>query len=300
MKGKIVAVLAAAAALSFTAVGSAAATPLGPANEHVSAAPPQVNGLRLQAAMLPASAFGPTITRSDEQDTGTKLQSTHAKYHVPSMGCAKFEISAFDQGFGNTAGAWVRLGNPDENSQYPNTTNAAFESVFQFATAKAATTFQSQARSKFAACGSFTDSSGNFWRTLSVAKTTVGGHQAFLVTQQLMGPSFPFGRLVVGIQSIRRSWHEHLQYLRGKRDQRRAFHRAHEQTDPPGPGALPLATSPAASRTRHRTYRLVNSLAARSAPYVLSVTLGGDWRVEGAPAHRSPAHRTIPIGRAAG
>jgi hypothetical protein len=193
MKGKIVAVLAAAAALSFTAVGSAAATPLGPANEHVSAAPRQVNGLRLQAAMLPASAFGPTITRSDEQDTGTKLQSTHAKYHVPSMGCAKFELSAFDQGFGNTAGAWVRLGNPDEDSQYPNTINAAFESVFQFATAKAATTFQSQARSKFAACGSFTDSSGNFWRTLSVAKTTVSGHQAFLVTQQFMGPSYPFG-----------------------------------------------------------------------------------------------------------
>ena len=110
------------------------------------------------------------------------------------MGCAKFELSAFDQGFGNTAGAWVRLGNPDENAQYPDTINAAFESVFQFATAKAATTFQSQARSKFAACGSFTDpSSANFWRTLSVAKTTVSGHQAFLVTQQFMGPSYPFG-----------------------------------------------------------------------------------------------------------
>jgi hypothetical protein len=193
MKVKIVAVVAAAAALTITAAGSAAAAPLGSANEHVSAAARQVNGLRLQASMLPASAFGPTITRTDGQNTGAKLLSTHAKYHVSSMGCAKFELSAFDMGFGNTAGAWVRLGNPDVDAQYPETIDAAFESVFQFATVKAATTFQNQARSKFAACGSFTDSSGNFWRTLSVAKTTVSGHQAFLVTQQFTGPSYPFG-----------------------------------------------------------------------------------------------------------
>jgi len=193
MKIKIVAVLAATTALAFTTVGPAAAQSLAPANQHESAAAAQVTGVRLQTAMLPASAFGPTITRTDGQNSGAKLLSTHAKYHVPSMGCANFELDAFDKGFGNTAGAWVRLGNPDVDAQYPNTINAAFESVFQFATAKAATTFQSQARSKFAACGSFTDSSGNFWRALSVAKTTVSGHQAFLVTQQFMGPSYPFG-----------------------------------------------------------------------------------------------------------
>ena len=193
MKVKIAAVVAAAAALSITAAGMAAAAPLGSANQHVAAAVRQVNGLRLQAAMLPASAFGPTIERSDGQNTGAKLLSTHAKYHVPSMKSDTFELDAFDQGFGNTAGAWVRLTNPDWSSQYPDTIDAAFESVYQFATATAATTFYSQGRSKYVACGSFTDSGGNFWRTLSVAKTTVSGHQAFLVSQEAQGPKFPFG-----------------------------------------------------------------------------------------------------------
>jgi len=68
------------------------------------------------------------------------------------------------------------------------------EYVLQFATAATAATFYSQARAKYAACQSLTEPfAGNFTAsvdTLSVVKTTVGGNQAFLVTQHVDVPGF--------------------------------------------------------------------------------------------------------------
>jgi len=187
MKVKIVAVLAAATALSFTAVGSAAAQPLGPAQ------PAQVNGVRLQAAMLAPSAFGSGYTFEEALNSGTKLQSTHAKDHVPSMSCNAFEDKVYISSFGDTAGAVLRYSNPNWFSSYPNTVVQGDEYVLQFATNAAAATFYSQAQAKYAACSTLNEP---FFKTtaevdtLSVAKTTISGNKAFVVTQRLTAPGY--------------------------------------------------------------------------------------------------------------
>jgi hypothetical protein len=194
MKVKIVAVLAATTALAFTAAGSAAAQTLGPANQHESAAAAQVTGVRLQTAMLPTSAFGPDIKFSEALNSGAKLRSTQVHDHVPSMSCSAFDGAASTISvFGDTAAAEVRYSNPDAASAYPNTIVNADQRVLQFATVAAADTFYSQARSKYTGCVSFVESFPGAPRPAavdlrSVAKTTVSGHQAFVVIQYLQVP----------------------------------------------------------------------------------------------------------------
>jgi hypothetical protein len=190
MKFKVVTVIAATAALSFTAVGPAAAQPLG----LKSARPPQVSGVRLQQAMLPPSAFGAGFTFSEALNSGAKLQSSRAKDHVPSMSCGAFEGKVYISAFGDTAGADVRYSNPDAAPDYPNTIFLGDEYVLQFATTAAATTFYNQARAKYAACVTLIEPfAGTFTATvdtLSVTKTTIGGDHAFLVIQHVSVPGF--------------------------------------------------------------------------------------------------------------
>jgi hypothetical protein len=194
MKFKIVAVIAAALALSSATAGSAGARPLGSVNQPKSARPPQVNGVRLQAAMLPPSAFGTDFTFSEALNSGARLMSTRIKDHVPSMSCGAFEGRVYISAFGDTAGADVRYSNPDAASAYPDTIFLGDQYVLQFATAASAVTFYSQARAKYAACVSLTEPFiGTYTAsvdTLSVTKTSVGGNQAFLVTQYISVPGY--------------------------------------------------------------------------------------------------------------
>jgi len=193
MKITIAAVLAAAAALTFTAVGSAAAQPLGSANQHESAAPPQVNGVRLQAAMLPPSAFGSGFTFDEALNSGAKLHSTRIKDHVPSMSCNAFEDEIYVSVFGDTAGAVLRYTNPAWPSSYPGTIVLGDEYVLQFATDAAAATFYGQIQAKYAACTTLTQPFFNTTAeidTLSVVKTTISGDKAFVVSQRLMAPGY--------------------------------------------------------------------------------------------------------------
>ena len=188
MKVKIVAVLAAAAALSVTAAGSAAAAPLGSANQHESAAVTQVNGLKLKTAMLPISAFGNDEAFVGALNSGPKLTTTKIKDHVASMSCANFEDYFNISKFGDTAAAWVNYSNNDWYSQYPNSVAYGVELVRQFATDAAAATFYGQTRAKYVACQSFTEPVLNITGTVtstSVANTKVSGDEAFVVTQRL-------------------------------------------------------------------------------------------------------------------
>ena len=189
MKMKIVAVLAAAAALSITAAGTAAATPLGPANQHESAAVTQVNGLKLKTAMLPISAFGNDEAFVQASNSGPKLQTTRIKDHVASMSCTNFEGYIHLSVFGDTAGAWVNYSNSDWRSQYPNAVYYGIEYVLQFATDAAAATFYGQARAKYAACQSFNEPVNDYTGTVngsSIANTKVSGDKAFVVTQPIV------------------------------------------------------------------------------------------------------------------
>jgi hypothetical protein len=193
MKIRIVAVVAAAAALSFAAVSSAAAQPLGLASQHKSAGSPQVNGLQLQAAMLPPSAFGADFTFTEALNSGAKPQSTRVKDHVPRMTCSAFEGRVYISGFGNTAGADVRYSNPNPAPTFPDTIFLGDEYALQFATAATAATFFNQARAKYAACGYLTAPFDGYTAdtdTLSVAKTTISGDRAFLVSQYITVPLY--------------------------------------------------------------------------------------------------------------
>jgi hypothetical protein len=194
MKIKIAAVLAAVAALTFTAAGSAAAQPLVSANQREAAHSPQVNGLRLASAMLPVSAFGDDVAFNQAFNSGSKLQTTRIKDHVPSMSCKNFEGYIYISKFGDTAGAWVNYDNSDWVSQYPDAFVYGDEYVLQFATDAAAATFYGQARAKFVACKSFTEPIGSLAGTVndvSVTNTKVSGNKAFVVTQSVVLAGYP-------------------------------------------------------------------------------------------------------------
>jgi hypothetical protein len=194
MKFTIAAVAAAIAALSLAGASPAAGQTSGLRSPDKSAPVPQITGARLQAGLLPASAFGPDFTVTNTLNTGTKLESTRVTLQVPTASCSTFEGEIYVSGFGNTAGAVDLYVNADASTQRPEAIIHGFQDVIQFAAASAATTFFNQAQAKYAACPSFsepnpTDTSpggGAFQiSTLSVFKTAVGGDQAFTVTQEI-------------------------------------------------------------------------------------------------------------------
>jgi len=194
VKFRISTVVATAAALSFAVAGSAAAGAGGHATVHRAVRPPQVSGSRLATGLLPPSALGDGFTTGATLNTGRKLQSTRATMHVPSMSCAAFEGRVFFAVFGDTAGALSLYVNPNAASQFPDTIFYGYQAVIQFATTRAATTFFTQSRAKFAYCQSFSEPNpgdgvpggGTFQvGSVSVAKTSVSGHQAFVVTQSI-------------------------------------------------------------------------------------------------------------------
>lgn len=194
MKFRNTTVVATAMALSFAIAGSAVAGAAGHATAHRTARPPQVNGSRLQTGLLPASAFGNGFTTGATLSTGRKMQPTRATMHVPSMSCTTFEDRVFFGVFGDTAGTLSLFVNPDAPAQFPDTIFYGYQAVDQFPTARAAGTFFAQSRAKFAHCQSFSEPNpgdgapggGTFQgSSVSVAKTSVSGYQAFVVTQSI-------------------------------------------------------------------------------------------------------------------
>jgi hypothetical protein len=183
MKFKVIAVISTAAALSLGMAGSAAASSLStkPA--------PQVTGTRLQSALLPASAFGDGFTVTQRLNSGSKLASTKLHIKPSNLTCAAFEMYIFVRGFGNTAGATNSVENPSPDfSSYPSIVLSGDQTVLQFKTAGAATSFYNQAYARYKQCVAFTEpdpaDNSQFELTVqSLAKTTVGKNKAFQVIQ---------------------------------------------------------------------------------------------------------------------
>jgi len=188
MKFKMVAVILAAAGMSLAGAGSASALPLKHP-KHKPAPPPQVSGTRLLSALLPASAYGDGFVTFNSLNTGNKLWSTKGWLSVPRMGCASFESFHYNGGFGNTAGAADSTDNPNPAfADYPNVILGADESVLQFATTGAATSFYIQAFAKYKQCSDFTVPDPVFdgtdeLSTQYLTKTTISKNQAFEVVQ---------------------------------------------------------------------------------------------------------------------
>ena len=160
----------------------------------------QVNGEQLRSALLPATTFGPDYTAGFWLDTGKSLWHFKATENIAKTSCANFEDGLGLGSFGETAAAFSYSNNPNPWPAYPNTEFYYFQSVEQFPSTKAATTFLSQAFAKYAKCTDFTESaptdsdpsSGGFEVvTQSVTKTSVGKYQGFEVGQSADLSEFP-------------------------------------------------------------------------------------------------------------
>ena len=183
VKFKVIAVISAATALGLGLAGSAAASPLS----HKPA--PQVTGARLQAALLPASAFGDGFTVTQRLNSGNKLWSTRVNIKPSSLSCAGFELYRYVAGFGNTAGAMDSVGNPNPDfTNYPSIVLSGDQAVLQFKTASAAASFYNLAYARYQQCTAFTEpdpaDSTQLELTLrSLSTTTIGKNKAFQVNQ---------------------------------------------------------------------------------------------------------------------
>src|SRR5262249_38732192 len=149
---KTVTVMAAATVLSLGVASSAAAQSLGAASGAKPAPPPQVTGSQLQAVLLPPPPLGAGFTFVSSLDTGHKLATTHAKYHVSGLSCVAWETKVYSGFLGDTAGADTEFSNPNPRPSYPETLIGGYEDVLQFATTASATSMYNQARAKYAAC----------------------------------------------------------------------------------------------------------------------------------------------------
>jgi hypothetical protein len=183
VKFKLIAVISAATALGLGLAGSAAASPLSrkPA--------PQVTGVRLKAALLPASAFGDGFTVTQRLNSGDRLWSARVHIKASSLSCAGFELYRYVAGFGNTAGAMDSVDNPNPDlSTYPSVVLDGDQAVLQFKTASAAASFYNLAQARYKQCTAFTepDPADNTQLELtlrSLSTTTIGKNKAFQVNQ---------------------------------------------------------------------------------------------------------------------
>ena len=165
---------------------------LAPAAQASSRAPVQVNGNQLKSALLPASSFGSGFQLEFSIGSGKWLWHLPARNHVSSMSCGNFESGAGLGLFGETATALSYSNNQNPWPSYPNTEFYYAQSVYQFASTKAATTYYNQARTKYGKCQDFTESvpgdsvpgGGTLETTTqSISEASVGKYQAFEVGQ---------------------------------------------------------------------------------------------------------------------
>ena len=136
-----------ASALAIT-VGTARAAGRAPVAKAV-----QLTGSQLAADLLPAGNFPPgyRYDRSVSYDSGTRLETGQAKYHLASISCKTLANHFGDSGFGETAVATNSYSTLVDNSTAKS--GAAFgQTVVQFASASAARSFWQGSRSVAVRC----------------------------------------------------------------------------------------------------------------------------------------------------
>jgi hypothetical protein len=179
------------AAVALAALGASGLL-LAPAAQ-ASSRPVQVNGNQLKSALLPASAFGSGYQAGPSSGSGGTVFNLPALDRISRMSCGTFEDLTGLGNFGQTAFASGYINNPNAfGGDYPNTVDNFIQSVDQFASAKAASSYYGQAYAKYAKCKDFTESlpedpnpgGGSSETTVqSFSKTSVGKYRAFQVGQ---------------------------------------------------------------------------------------------------------------------
>lgn len=168
---------------------AASAILLVPAAAQAVTHPVQVSGTKLKSALLPAATFGSGFKLVADTGSGKSLLHQKATRHIPTMSCLNFQFLG-PANYGESAYASSSVVYNSDPTTISNFNLLYDQTVLQFPTAKAAATWYSQARSKYASCKSFSTGGsggpdGDLSITLkSIAVTKVGTHQAFQVVQQ--------------------------------------------------------------------------------------------------------------------
>ena len=156
------------------------------------ASPVQVNGAKIESALLPASAFG-SDWEWDYKLWSKGIWHFKATEHVATMNCARLELSTVLLHVGESGVALSYNDNMDPWPSFPNVQFFYYQAVYQFPGARAAGTFFNQAKAKYAACKDFKVNSlpgdpvpGGGVEEIVNQTTThhkVGSYQAFQVGQ---------------------------------------------------------------------------------------------------------------------
>ena len=167
-------------------VAAAACVLFAPAAMASSHGPVQVTGKQLKSALLPASDFLPGYAASNENDSGGKLEHS-SLFHLSSMRCQAFwPLIGEADGFGETAFAFDLV---DTKTVSVGVLEIFRQSVYQFASSHAASSFYSQLNAKYHSCRSLSESDqkgGTLrWLVQSQSKQRVGGHQAVLLVEHV-------------------------------------------------------------------------------------------------------------------
>jgi hypothetical protein len=174
--GAVIVVMASALAIS---VGTARAAGRAPVAKAV-----QLTGSQLAADLLPAGNFprGYRYDGSASYESGTRLESGHAKYHLSSIGCKTLANHFGDSGFGETAVATNSYSTFVNNKTA--TSGAAFgQTAVQFASASAARSFWQGIRSVAVRCPGWGTAAavGYIHVTVRIVTVSIHGTQAFQV-----------------------------------------------------------------------------------------------------------------------
>jgi hypothetical protein len=178
-----------AGVIAFAAAASMLVTPAAMASSH---GPVQVTGKQLKSALLPASDFVAGYKASTEFDTGRKPEHGTV-FNVRTMSCKDFWLLIGTvPGFGDTAFA-SDLVLDKTGTKMP--AEIFSQSVYQFASARAAASFYREVNARFKSCHSVSGSDGSggtIRRTVhSQSGERVGGHQATQIVEYSTDSKLP-------------------------------------------------------------------------------------------------------------
>lgn len=163
-----------ASALAVTA-GTVRAAGRAPAAHEV-----QLTGSQLAADLLPAGTFprGYRYDKSASYDSGNRLETGQAKYHLASISCTTLSNVYGRSGFGETAIATNSYSTLADN--YTATSGAAFvQTVYQFADSSTGRSFWQGIRSVVVRCPGFGLAAVLHHGTERIVKVSIRGTQAF-------------------------------------------------------------------------------------------------------------------------
>lgn len=172
---KVGAVIVLAASALAVTVGTVRAAGRAPVAQAV-----QLTGSQLAAALLPAGTFprGYRYDKSTSHESGKRLETGKAKYHLASISCTTLSNVYGQSGFGETAVATKSYSTLVDN--LTATSGAGFaQTVYQFANASAARSFWQGIRSVAVRCPGFGLATHLGRSTERIVKASIRGTQAF-------------------------------------------------------------------------------------------------------------------------